>query len=128
MKIVLVQRPSSSGFSLEAVYGAIHGELNKKIDIGIFTLNKNNLLRDLLKLRRMNADLYHITGDVHYLTLLLPKNKSVLTIHDVGRYLRDLKGLKRWIYKMVWITLPIYFSAAIFFSSEIITYINNRMT
>ena len=119
MKIVLVQRPSSSGFSLEAVYGAIHEELNKKIDIGIFTLNKNHLLKDLLELRKMKADLYHITGDVHYLTLLLPKNKSVLTIHDVGRYLRDLKGLKRWIYKMVWITLPIYFSGAIFFSSEI---------
>ena len=31
MKIVLVQRPSSSGFSLEAVYGAIHEELSKKI-------------------------------------------------------------------------------------------------
>lgn len=119
MKIVLVQRPSSSGFSLEAVYGAIHEELSKKIDIGIFTLNKNNLIKDLLKLRKMKADLYHITGDVHYLTLLLPKNKSVLTMHDVGRYLHDLKGLKRWIYKMVWITLPIHFSGAIFFSSEI---------
>tara|TARA_B100000959_G_C14933461_1_gene604682 strand:+ start:56 stop:1036 length:981 start_codon:yes stop_codon:yes gene_type:complete len=119
MKIVLVQRSSSSGFSLEAVYGAIHKELNQKIDIGIYTLNKNNFLKDLLKLRKMKADLYHITGDVHYLTLFLPKNKSVLTIHDVGRYLRDLKGLKRWIYKILWITLPIYFSEAVFFSSEI---------
>ena len=65
MKIVLVQRSSSSGFSLEAVYGAIHKELNQKIDIGIYTLNKNNFLKDLLKLRKMKADLYHITGDVH---------------------------------------------------------------
>lgn len=119
MKIVLVQRPSSSGFSLEAVYGAIHKELNQKIDIDIFKLNKNNFFKDLLELRKMKADLYHVTGDVHYLTLFLPKSKSVLTIHDVGVYLYDLKGFKRWIYKIAWITLPIYFSEAIFFSSEV---------
>ena len=119
MKIVLVLRPSGSGFSLEAVYEAIHKELNQKIDIVVFKMKKNNFFKDLLELRRMKADLYHITGDVHYLTLLLPRNKSVLTIHDIGRYLRDLKGLKRWIYKIVWIILPIYFSGAIFFSSEI---------
>ena len=119
MKIVMVQRPSGSGFSLEAVYGAISKELNQKIDIAVFKLNKNNFFKDLLELRKMKADIYHITGDVHYLTLFLPKNKSVLTIHDIGRYLYDLKGLKRWIYKIVWITLPIYFSGAIFFSSEV---------
>tara|TARA_B100000963_G_scaffold361806_1_gene399801 strand:+ start:4585 stop:5565 length:981 start_codon:yes stop_codon:yes gene_type:complete len=119
MKIVMIQRPSGSGFSLEAVYGAIHKELSQEIDISVFKLNKNNFFKDLLELRKMKADLYHITGDVHYLTLFLPKNKSVLTIHDVGRYINDLKGLKKWIYKIVWITLPIYFSGAIFFSSEI---------
>ena len=119
MKIVMVQRPSGSGFSLEAVYEAIHKELNQKIDIAVFKLNKNNFFKDLIELRKMKADIYHITGDVHYFTLFLPKNKSVLTIHDIGRYLRDLKGFKRWIYKIIWITLPIYFSGAIFFSSEI---------
>tara|TARA_Y100000768_G_C23951651_1_gene670539 strand:+ start:126 stop:1124 length:999 start_codon:yes stop_codon:yes gene_type:complete len=119
MKIVLVQRPSGSGFSLEAVYGAIHSELSQKIDIAPFKFKKNNFFKDLLELRKMKADLYHITGDIHYLTLFLPKNKSVLTIHDIGRYLYDLKGIKKWIYKIFWISLPIFFSGAIFFSSEV---------
>lgn len=119
MKIVLVQRPSGSGFSLEAVYGAIHNELRQKIDISIFKFDKSNFFKSLLELRKIKADLYHITGDIHYLTLFLPKNKSILTIHDIGRYTRDLNGLKKRIYKIVWITLPIYFSRAIFFSSEV---------
>ena len=119
MKIVLVQRPSGSGFSLEAVYGAIHEKLDKEIDISIFQFDKKNFFKNILELRKMDADLYHITGDIHYLTLFLPRSKSVLTIHDVGRYLYDLRGLKKWIYKVVWIILPIYFSTAIFFSSEV---------
>ncbi len=119
MKIILVQRPSGSGFSLEAVYGAIHKQLDKEIDISIYQFDKEKFFKNILELRKMEADLYHITGDIHYLTLFLPRSKSVLTIHDVGRYLYDLKGIKKWIYKVVWIILPIYFSTAIFFSSEV---------
>jgi len=70
---------------LEAVYGTIYKELNKKINITLYKLNKKNIFRDLLALRSFKADLYHVTGDIHYLSLFLPKNKSVLTIHDVGR-------------------------------------------
>ena len=118
MKIVMVQRKSGSGFSLEAVYGAIVKEITEH-NVEIFTLTEKWLFKDILKLRRCKADLFHITGDIHYLSFFLPLGKTILTIHDIGRYLRDLNGLRRFIYRMLWINLPIYFARAVFFSSLI---------
>lgn len=118
MKVILVQRKSGSGFSLEGVYGAILNELEEH-DVDIFKLQGGNFFKDLLALRALKADLYHITGDVHYISFFLPRGKTILTIHDIGVYVnRDLRGIKRFIYRLIWINLPIFFSRAVFFSSE----------
>ena len=55
----------------------------------------------------INADIYHITGDITYLTLFLPSRKTVLTIPDIGHYLFGLHGIKRIIYKWLWLLWPI---------------------
>ncbi len=53
-----------------------------------------------------NGDVKHVTGDVHYLTLLLKKNRSILTIHDC--YVLHLKsGLARQFFKTFWFDLPV---------------------
>ncbi|SVE20729.1 uncharacterized protein METZ01_LOCUS473583, partial [marine metagenome] len=118
MKIVMVQRKSRSGFSLEAVYGAIAKEITDH-SVELFTLTEKWLFKDILKLRRRQPDLFHITGDIHYMCFFLPLGKTILTIHDIGRYLRDLTGIRRFIYRMLWINLPIFFARAVFFSSKI---------
>lgn len=43
---------------------------------------------------RVNADVYHVTGDVHYLTRYLPRERTVLTVHDCV-FLRQTRGLRR---------------------------------
>lgn len=58
------------------------------------------------EVRSLKADLYHITGDVHYLALGLPGCKTILTIHDCG-FLYDTSGLKYWFLKTFWLSLPI---------------------
>lgn len=53
-----------------------------------------------------HADVYHITGDTHFLIWgVRSVNKTVLTIHDLG-FLRDSKGIKRMILKYFWLTGP----------------------
>jgi glycosyltransferase involved in cell wall biosynthesis len=54
---------------------------------------------------RSRGDILHITGDVHYLSAVLPSEKTVLTVHDCGR-VDQLVGLRRWIYKKVWLQWP----------------------
>lgn len=42
----------------------------------------------------VTADIYHVTGDVHYLTRYLPCERTVLTVHDCV-FLRQTSGLRR---------------------------------
>jgi len=69
-------------------------------------------LADALALRRLDADIYHVTGDITYLALLLPRRKTVITIHDLGNFRFGLTGAKRWIYKWFWMLLPMRWAAA----------------
>jgi glycosyltransferase involved in cell wall biosynthesis len=51
------------------------------------------------------ADINHITGDVHYLTYLLDKPRTILTIADCGFTQRSSK-LQKLILRELWYRLP----------------------
>jgi glycosyltransferase involved in cell wall biosynthesis len=63
------------------------------------------------------GDVNHITGDIHYVALLLRKSKTVLTIHDCT-VLADLRDLKFKLVMLFWYTLPIKKSNMIIANSE----------
>lgn len=64
------------------------------------------LMSALLFFRKNQADINHITGDIHWSVLGLDAKKTVLTIHDlVG--LRDLTGIRRKIYYFLWLYFPV---------------------
>lgn len=63
------------------------------------------------------GDINHITGDVHFLTLLLRKKKTILTIHDCW-FMRHPSALARIIFKWFWLKLPIWRSAIVTAVSE----------
>ena len=48
----------------------------------------------------------HITGDVHYLALALPRRSTVLTIHDLG-FLRQSNPILRKILYWFWLKIPV---------------------
>lgn len=51
------------------------------------------------------GDVNHITGDVHFLSYLLARNKTLLTIHDcVVMY--NTRGLKRYLLRLFWYVIP----------------------
>ena len=111
---MLIFRPkTTSGHSIEALFHSIADHLDKENDLEIIRYESRGLkyaLSDALILRRIGADVYHVTADVNYLTLFLPWQKVMLTIPDIGHYLYDLKGIKRIVYKYLWLTLPILVS------------------
>lgn len=59
----------------------------------------------------LQGDVNHITGDVHFLTLGLHKDKTILTIHDCRIFY--LTGMKRALYGYLWYALPANRSTAI---------------
>lgn len=63
------------------------------------------------------GDVNHITGDVHYLALLLRKQRTLLTIHDCRGMLWE-SGIRRLIYHWFWLKLPVSRSALVSVISE----------
>ena len=68
---------------------------------GIFSI-----LFNLIFLTRFKNGLFHITGDVHYAILALPKDRTILTIHDLV-FLHTYKGLRRSLLKWIFLDLPV---------------------
>ena len=66
---------------------------------------------------RQAADLHHIVGDVHYLAFGLPRENTVLTIHDCAA-LNRLSGWKREVLRYFWFTGPMRRAAVVTTISE----------
>lgn len=109
MKVVFIHRQQRQGaYSIEELFHTIAGELGKQIEVVEYVAgSRSRLLMDAWRLRKLNADIYHVTGDIHYIVNLLPSKKTILTVHDIRHYLDDLRGVKRWLYKWIWLILPI---------------------
>lgn len=65
-----------------------------------------NRFRIAMEARGLDADVIHITGDIHFAAMFLQKRKVVLTIHDNGHIERST-GLKRWLMKKLWLDWPL---------------------
>lgn len=65
------------------------------------------LLKNLISLKRKNNVIYHITGDVHYMALVL-RGQAILTIHDVGSALKG-SFFRRVYIRLFWFYLPALF-------------------
>ena len=55
----------------------------------------------------VQGDVNHVTGDINFLSLLMHRSRTLLTITDSASMLR-LAGLKRWFYRIFWLQLPIW--------------------
>ncbi len=111
-KIVFIERKPTASVSIERVFRQIAKDLLDEYDYDIefqqlpYGYGIVAILKNLLFFRPRPADVYHITGDVHYIALRLPWRKTVLTIHDLV-FLHRRTGIKRWLLKKLFLTLPI---------------------
>ncbi len=88
MKVVLIYRKRVPGAnSIEELFANIADYLKDKVEIITYQMRGYRyLFADIIKIRRFKADVYHVTGDVHYVINLLPLHKTVLTVHDIYHY------------------------------------------
>lgn len=123
MKVTHYQRrPQKGQMSIERVFAAVREKMPADIVCRPFVsqfVSKGILRRayNVIEARFHQADVNHITGDVHFLALLLDKRRTVLTIHDSAS-LERLTGLRRAILRMFWFALPIGRSAIVTVISE----------
>ena len=78
----------------------------EKIELSFFSSGVINRLRLILEARRKQGAINHITGDVNFIALGLPKQRTILTVHDLG-LLSHPNRMVRFLLKLFWITLPV---------------------
>lgn len=98
-------------FSLERVFSDVREHLPQGVTAKVLQCPYESKgivkrLRNMLWARRNAGQVNHITGDVHYLALLLPKHRTILTIADCVSLVRA-RGLKRWLLWLFWYRLPV---------------------
>lgn len=106
----LFRRPHAGSFSVERLYEDVRGYLPEDLELEILTnrFYSSGLWRrlyDSVSVSWRQADVYHVTGDVHYLTYFLDRRRTLLTILDCIPLDRH-SGVKFWLLWLFWYWLP----------------------
>jgi len=101
-------------FSIESIFQNLLDHLSvdqkniKKIEMPFLSNSKASLLKNLKYAAKLDKNqIYHITGDVHYATLVLPKNKTLLTIHDCVTLTKKRNFFNQLLIKKLWYDWPV---------------------
>lgn len=119
---IFYRKKSSEKHSIEKVYNNILPHISNSISASIIELpyKSKGILKRFLNIvfaLFKQGDINHISGDIHYVNILMSKRKTILTIHDIYPLIRT-SGLRRKILKLFWFDLPISRSIKIVTVSE----------
>ena len=124
MRVVHIQRKRNpERFSIEGYFERVRAFLPsttvqvKEYILPCFSRGFFPRLRNMIAAWRNQADINHVTGDIHYVTLMLQRQRTLLTVHDCEILLR-LTGWKRVLVLWFWYILPAKRVAAITVNSE----------
>ena len=116
LQVTLVYRKQTSGFfSIEKVFGLVSNTIQhstnnsiepQRIELPFTSKGIVPICLNLLYLLQFKKGLFHITGDVHYAVLALPKKSTVLTIHDLV-FLEASRGIRKYFLKWIYLKLPV---------------------
>lgn len=118
MKITFFYRhPNRLNRSIERVFETLEQQLNKDgVEIhrvyaykyGIWPLS---MLINIIRcgwIGWTNKGINHITGDIHYCALLMPKSRTFLTIHDlVTLHNKNISRIYKCFISLMWYMLPL---------------------
>jgi glycosyltransferase involved in cell wall biosynthesis len=104
------RKPPLGFFSVERLFEDIRSSLPNDIHVKVHcNLHQSagllGRLVDVLRATYHQGEINHVTGDVHYITYLLDRRRTILTILDCVT-LERLRGVKHWIFWFFWYWLP----------------------
>lgn len=104
------RKPHGNNFSLEIAFKVLRDAMPAQIvcKVAESRYKSTGILRRVFNIFEASfrqGDVNHITGDVHFLSYLLRRNKTILTILDFV-FMQNSTGLKRKIMLLLWGHLP----------------------
>ncbi|MCL7988651.1 glycosyltransferase family 4 protein [Sphingobacterium sp. lm-10] len=120
MKICVIYRNINVGFSIHKVISTTIEKLKCRLSIEEIFLpspyaNILSMFRNGFFARNKKATVYHISGDVHYLSYFLLGRTTIVTVHDI-MYFSYLSGIKKMIWKRLYIDSLSYCKHVVFVS------------
>jgi glycosyltransferase involved in cell wall biosynthesis len=108
---LLFRKPADQFHSIERVFGQLNDELAKEIRVEkaclpYYSSSLLHVVWNILYARRRSADIFHVTGDVHYAVWGLPRRRTILTVHDLV-FLHRYRGIKRRLLKWLYLDMPV---------------------
>ncbi len=124
--IIYISRKNLKGqYSIYKIFSKLSRNIDNSLYLEVpfkssfFGIIGNLFYIFLIRFRYNSVSIFHITGDIHYAPLVLPRNKTVLTIHDLYG-IRNHYGLKKLYFDFLWIYLPLISTKNIFVPSNLI--------
>ncbi len=112
MKVTLIfRRKNPRFFSIESVFSRIlsawpSAEKPGSVELPDMGVSIRNI-HFLRNHRRQHAsDLWHMTGDSTYVSIVLPGKRTIISIHDCGFFVRN-RNLKTRIIKWILLDIPV---------------------
>jgi glycosyltransferase involved in cell wall biosynthesis len=126
MTVTYLFRSPGTGHSIEALFDSLRHEIEhqrpitaKAIRLPFISRGIRSVWRNLRFVATLKADLFHITGDVHYAALALPARRTVLTIHDcITLKTNRHRPVQYAVFWLLWYYLPIRRAAVVTVVSE----------
>jgi len=120
--VCLLFRSPGRFFSIERIFHQLTPEVSRYMNVNHWSADNAEftpakLLRNIRGARKNHADVFHVTGDIHYVVLGLPRRRTLLTIHDCV-FLYRAKGIKRRLLKWILLDRPVRRSRLITTISE----------
>lgn len=113
MRVCLIFRKKDPAFfSIEKVFALVEPYLQKytqlqKLVLPFYSNGMLSITKNLLFARKLTrSDVYHITGDNNYMAMVLPRSKTILTVHDCN-YLHQGQGIKKKFIKWLYLQMPV---------------------
>jgi glycosyltransferase involved in cell wall biosynthesis len=123
MKICLIFRKKDPVFfSIEKVFATVIPFFKRKLQVQevavpFYTNGIKSVFKNIQFVKQYRADVFHVTGDTHYLTLGLPAKRTVLTIHDCS-FMDQSNGIKKIFLQYLFLKWPVKRAAVITTISE----------
>lgn len=104
------RKPQPQYHSIERVFRIIIGEVGKKAETTIYHLNNGDKglfsrIKALFEVRKNKGAINHITGDISYVALALPKKGLIITFHDLESLERS-SIIRSWLLRLIWVVMP----------------------
>jgi glycosyltransferase involved in cell wall biosynthesis len=110
-KVVFFHRkPKITNFSVEITFKILREALPLEVEcvVAESKFDSKGVFRriyNIIEASFRQGDVNHITGDVHFLSYLLRRDKTILTILDCV-FMYNTTGIKRFLLRLLWAIIP----------------------